>query len=119
MHRGEAPREVEDDHPAVSAAALRCLSRSPQLPAGDHFLTRLASALRQRLRDPRSRLRSAAVELLGRLCTGRQAAALLVQTFQISKEHARQVIAEIQCAWGHLVRSHERVVPTRPAPQGR
>lgn len=83
--------QVEDDHPAVSAAALHCLARlAPQMtPPAEHLLCRLAHALRQRLREPRCRMRRAALELL-RSMQGAAQGLLLAQTFGVSKERARK-----------------------------
>lgn len=83
--------QVEDDHPAVSAAALHCLAcRAPQMtPPAEHLLCRLAQALRQRLREPRCRMRRAALEFL-RSMQGAAQCLLLAQTFGVSKERARK-----------------------------
>eukprot|EP00435_Cladocopium_sp_Y103_P004566 s5320_g1.t1 len=99
--------QVEDDHPAVSAAALHCLARlAPQMmPPAEHLLCRLATALRQRLREtrekllgdkgePRCRMRSAALELL-RSLQGSAQCLLLAQTFGASKERARKAVLEM------------------------
>ncbi|CAL1154912.1 unnamed protein product [Cladocopium goreaui] len=83
--------QVEDDHPAVSAAALHCLAcRAPQMtPPAEHLLCRLAQALRQRLREPRCHMRRAALEFL-RSMQGAAQCLLLAQTFGVSKERARK-----------------------------
>jgi len=93
--------QVEDAHPAISAAALQCIARlAPQMmtPA-DHLVTRLAAALRQRLKEPRCRLRTAAVDLLRSFCcnnSGNSSVQLLMQSLQLSKEQAKKAVAEFR-----------------------
>eukprot|EP00434_Breviolum_minutum_P025734 symbB.v1.2.022745.t1/scaffold1999.1/size159930/2 len=93
--------QVEDAHPAISAAALQCIARLlPQMMApADHLVTRLAAALRQRLKEPRCRLRTAAVDLLRSFCcnnSGNSSVQLLMQSLQLSKEQAKKAVAEFR-----------------------
>lgn len=93
--------QVEDAHPAISAAALQCIARlAPQMMApADHLVTRLAAALRQRLKEPRCRLRTAAVDLLRSFCcnnSGNSSVQLLMQSLQLSKEQAKKAVAEFR-----------------------
>jgi len=91
--------QVEDAHPAISAAALQCIARLQMMAPADHLVARLAAALRQRLKEPRCRLRTAAVDLLRSFCcnnSGNSSVQLLMQSLQLSKEQAKKAVAEFR-----------------------
>ncbi|CAK9088893.1 unnamed protein product [Durusdinium trenchii] len=93
--------QVEDDHPAVSAAAMHCLAcLAPQMsPPREHLVSRLANALRQRLREPRCRLRNAALELLNAV-SGQRQLQLVSMTLQMPKDRVRKALQEAKRSEG-------------------
>mmetsp|Transcript_15819 Transcript_15819/g.37255 ORF Transcript_15819/g.37255 Transcript_15819/m.37255 type:complete len:1796 (+) Transcript_15819:73-5460(+) len=98
--------QTEDDHPAVSAAALQAVSRlAPHLcDPGDLLATRLATVLRHRLRDGRARSVDAATTCIADLARHgvfqpQQLATFLSQALGCTKERAKATVAVLREEW--------------------
>ncbi|CAJ1419696.1 unnamed protein product [Effrenium voratum] len=91
--------QAEDDHPAVSAAALQCLARlaHEMPPPGDHLLQRLGVALRHRVKEPRGK--AACAQLLVAMAKTKwpqPLKLLLTNGLRLPKDLARQAVADLE-----------------------